>query len=195
MSTADAYAAMFDPSTHLQSARWYALYTRSRFEKKVAAHLHDRGFESFLPLIEEVHCWSDRRKRVWEPLFRGYVFVRTELKQKVPVLQTPGVVRFVGIRHAPSPIPDEQINWIRVLINAPDALRREAYVATGDTVRIVAGPFRGVEGFVMRVKDSMRVVVSLAAIAQSVSVEVPSEFVEPVRASAHLRAAALELLA
>jgi transcription antitermination factor NusG len=160
--------------------RWYALYTRSRYEKKVDLDLRSRGIESYLPLVQEVHCWSDRKKKVWEPLFRGYVFVRTDLREKVSILQTPGVVRFVGIRHVPSSIPDEQINWIRILTNAPDALRRETYLAVGETVRITAGPFRGVEGFIVRVKDCTRVVISLAAIAQSVSVEVPAEFVEPV---------------
>lgn len=170
-------------------ARWYALYTRSRYEKKVTDDLRGRGIESFLPLIEEVHLWSDRKKRVLEPLFRGYVFVRTDLREKIPILQTPGVVRFVGIRHVPSPIPDEQINWIRILINAPDALHREQYVAVGETVRIVAGPFRGVEGFVLRVKDCTRVVVSISTIAQSVSVEVPSEFLETVNQTQHICAA------
>lgn len=161
-------------------ARWYALYTRSRYEKKVNDDLHGRGIESFLPLIEEVHLWSDRKKKVLEPLFRGYVFVRTDLRDRVPILQTPGVVRFVGIGHIPSPIRDEEINWIRILINAPDAVRREEYIAAGETVRVIAGPFRGVEGFVLRVKDCTRVVVSISTIAQSVSVEVPSEFLERV---------------
>ncbi len=164
-------------------ARWYALYTRSRYEKKVHDDLCGRGVESFLPLIEEVHLWSDRKKKVLEPLFRGYVFVRTDLQARSRILQTPGVVRFVGIRHLPSPIPDEQINWIRILINAPDALRREEYVAVGERVRISAGPFCGVVGFVLRVKESLRVVVSLEAIARSVSVEVPLEFLEPVEKS------------
>lgn len=167
--------------------RWYALATRSRYEKKVASDLRANGFESFLPLIEEAHRWSDRKKKVLEPLFRGYVFIRTDLRSRVAILQTPGVVRFVGIRHRPSPVPDMQINWIRILIQAPDAVRRESYLEVGETVRIIAGPFRGVEGFVMKVKDSTRVVVSLSTIAQSVSVEVAPEFVEPIPSAMKLR--------
>lgn len=172
-----------------ESPRWYAVYTRSRWEKKIETDLSRRGIESFLPLIEEVHVWSDRRKKVQEPLFRGYVFVKTTMRDRLAVVQTEGVVRFVGVRNTPSPIPDEQINWIRILINAPDAVRREQYVNVGDLVRVIAGPFRGVEGYVMRVKDSTRVVVSLAAIAQSVSVEVASEFLERVAVSAQRSAA------
>jgi len=158
--------------------RWYALYTRSRFEKKIDRDMQERGIESFLPLVEEVHVWSDRKKKVFEPLFRGYVFVRTDLKNKLSILQTDGVVQFVSIRNVPSPIPDEQMNWVRILAESPDAIRREEYVAVGETVRVVAGPFKGVEGFVVKVKDSARVVVSLHSIAQAVSVEVMPEFLE-----------------
>lgn len=159
-------------------ARWYALYLRSRFEKKIDMDLRQRGIESFLPLVEEVHVWSDRKKKVLEPLFRGYLFVHTDLRNKYEILQTDGVVRFVGVHHVPSPIPDEQINWIRILAHSPDAIRREEYVKVGDAVRVVVGPFRGVEGIVMKTKDSTRVVVSLDSIAQSVSVEVAPEFLE-----------------
>jgi transcription antitermination factor NusG len=160
--------------------RWYALYTRSRFEKKIDDDLHRRGIESFLPLIEEIHVWSDRKKRVREPLFKGYTFVKTDLRDKSSIVQTDGVVRFVGVRNLPSPIPEEQINWIRILADSPDAIHREEYMSVGEVVRIVAGPFRGIEGFITKVKDSTRVVVSLPSIAQSVSVEVPPEFVEKI---------------
>lgn len=174
------------PATESPS-HWYALYLRSRFEKTSHAEFLRNGVESFLPLIEEIHVWSDRRKKVLEPLFRGYLFVRSDLSDRVNVLQTPGVVQFVGIRGKPSPIPDEQINWIRILTNSPDAIRREDFVDVGEQVRIGMGPFKGVEGFVTKVKDTTRVVVSLTAIAQSVSVEVAPEFLErtriPVRTS------------
>ncbi len=159
-------------------ASWYALAMRSRFEKKADLDLRSRGIESFLPLVEEVHMWSDRKKKVLEPLFRGYVFVKTDLRDKAQILQTDGVVRFVGVHQYPSPIPNEQINWIRILAHSPEAIRRENFVDVGDTVRVIAGPFLGVEGIVMKTKDSTRVVISLVSIAQSVSVEVEPEFLE-----------------
>lgn len=169
-----------EPQKYESSARWYALYTRSRFEKKIDTELRRKGIESFLPLIEEVRVWTDRKKKVKEPLFRGYVFVKTDLRNKLSIVQTDGVVRFVGVGHTPSPIPDEQINWIRVLSNSPDAIRREEYVGIGEIVRIAAGPFRGIEGYITKVKDSTRVVVSLPSIAQSVSIEVAPEFLERI---------------
>jgi transcription antitermination factor NusG len=162
--------------------RWYALYVRSRFEKKTDCELRRRGIESFLPLTEEIRLWSDRKKRVQEPLFRGYVFVKTDLRKRIEILQTDGVVHFVNIRNIPSPIPDEQINWLRIITNHPESVRREQYIAEGERVRIIHGPFSGIEGFVLHVKDSTRVVVSLDAIAQSVSVEVEQVFVERIQA-------------
>jgi transcription antitermination factor NusG len=157
---------------------WYALYVRSRFEKKTDFELQRRGIESFLPLTEEIRLWSDRKKKVQEPLFRGYVFVKTDLRERINILQTDGVVHFVSIRNMPSPIPEEQINWLRIITNHPDSVRREHYIAEGERVRIIHGPFSGIEGFVLYVKDSTRVVVSLHTIAQSVSVEVAHVFVE-----------------
>lgn len=160
------------------SQHWYALSLRSRYEKKAHAQLVEKGIESFLPLIEEVHVWSDRKKRVEEPLFRGYLFVRTDLKNKLAILQTDGVVHFVGIGPTPSPIPDEQINWVKILIGHPDRVVRESYIPEGQRVRVTAGPFLGLHGYVLKVKSSTRVVVSLDSIALSASVDIEPEYLE-----------------
>ena len=160
------------------NARWYALYLHSRYEKRAHQHLLDDGVESFLPLIEEVHRWSDRKKKVQEPLFRGYLFVRTDLKNRLSILQTDGVVHFVSIGGILSPIPDEQINWVKILIGHPDRFTRESYMSEGQMVRVSAGPFFGLQGYVIMVKSSARVVVSLDAIAQSVSVDIRPELLE-----------------
>jgi transcription antitermination factor NusG len=134
--------------------------------------------ESFLPLIEEVHTWSDRKKRVEEPLFRGYLFVRTDLKNRQAILETDGVVHFVQIGARLNPIPDEQINWVTILVGHPDRVVRESYMSEGQRVRVTAGPFMGMQGYVLKVKSSTRVVVSLDAIAQSVSVDIEPELLE-----------------
>ena len=157
---------------------WYALYLRSRFEKKVFKDLQEKNIEVFLPLIEEVHVWSDRKRKVMEPLFRGYVFVKTSLKDRYSILETGGVVRFVGIREKPSLIPEEQIEWLRRIIASPEHVKREYYLNVGERVRVIGGPLMGVEGIIKQLNGETRVVVSLDAIAQSVSVEVRSDLVE-----------------
>jgi len=159
---------------------WYALYLRSRYEKKVSAELGKKGVESFLPLVEEVHTWSDRKKKVMEPLFRGYIFVRTDLHDRESVLRTSGVVRFVGIKNKPSRIPDVHIDWLRRVTAGSPEVQHERYVEVGEKVRIVSGPFAGIEGIISRVKGISRVIVSIAAIEQSFSIQVPSDFVKVI---------------
>jgi transcription antitermination factor NusG len=160
------------------SPRWYALYLRSRYEKRAHQLLLGKGVESFLPRIEEVHTWSDRKKVVEEPLFRGYLFVRTDLKDRISILETDGVVHFVRIGAKLSAIPDEQINWVRILVGHPDRVVREEYMSEGQRVRVKAGPMMGVQGYVLKVKSSTRVVVSLDAIARSVSIDIDPELLE-----------------
>lgn len=163
--------------------QWYALYLHSRCEKKVSFELVGKNVEAFLPLIEEVHKWRDRKKKVLEPLFRGYVFVKTDLRDNGKILATDGVVRFVGINHRPSAIPEAQIDWVRRIIGQPQDIRRERYVEVGNKVRVVAGPLLGVEGYVLRKQGVSRVVISIEAIAQSVSLQVPTEILEAVHPS------------
>ena len=161
--------------------QWYALYLRSRFEKRVNEELQQKEVDVFLPLIEEIHIWSDRKKKVQEPLFRGYIFVKTNMHDKETILQTDGVVKFVGIREQPSPIPDNQIDWLRRIIGKPTFVKRENYFDVGERVRVTSGPFLGVEGFITRHQTETRVVISLSAIAQSVSIQVPAEILESMK--------------
>jgi transcription antitermination factor NusG len=161
---------------------WYALYLRSRYEKKVFKYLQEKQIESFLPLIDEVHVWSDRKRKVEEPLFRGYVFVKSDLRDRYTILETDGVIRFVGIRGKPSAISDEEIDWLRRIIRKPEHVQREQYLEVGERVRVVAGPLIGVEGLVRQLNGHTRVVISLASIVQSVSVQVDSDLLEPIAA-------------
>ncbi len=161
--------------------RWYALYIRSRWEKKVARELTRKSIECFLPLLRESHRWSDRSKTVEVPLFRGYVFVRTELRDRLPVLETDGVLHMIGIRGKPSPIPDEQIEWLRVLVRHPDSIQKKAGHIVGEKVRITSGPFMGVEGVIVMVKGATRLAVSIEAIQQSIVVDILSESITPVK--------------
>ena len=162
----------------MATPEWYALYLRSRYEKKVSVALAKKHVETFLPLIEELHLWSDRKKKVLEPLFRGYIFVKTDLRDKETIVTTDGVVRFVGIDHKPSWIPASQVEWLRRMVGGPVNVQREKYLEVGEKVRIIAGPLMGVEGIVRWVHGISRVVVSITAIEQSVSVQVPAELLE-----------------
>ena len=162
----------------MATPEWYALYLRSRHEKKVSVALAKKHVETFLPLIEELHLWSDRKKKVLEPLFRGYIFVKTDLRDKETIVTTDGVIRFVGINHKPSWIPASQVDWLRRMVGGSVEVRREKYLDVGEKVRISAGPLIGIEGTVRWIHGISRVVVSITAMEQSVSVQVPAELLE-----------------
>src|ERR1700682_6424897 len=97
---------------------WYALYTRARHEKAVAALLQQKGITTFLPLLSQMHRWSDRSKTVQVSLFPGYTFVRITATPEscVGILQTPGVVGFVGTGRRGIPIPDKQIEDVQTVL-------------------------------------------------------------------------------
>lgn len=153
--------------------KWYAIYTRSRHEKKVAANLQERQIEVFLPLRTMVSRWKDRRKEVQWPLFTSYLFVRIPPAMKVPVLQTSGVVNFVcSTQGMISPVPDDQIEAIRMLIASGLKYDPYPYLKEGMTVRVRRGPLKGVEGILIGKKKKHMLVLSVDLIQQSTALEI-----------------------
>ena len=161
-----------NPSSKIDTLHWYAIYTRPRFEKKVDAQLKEKGFESYLPLHTVVRQWSDRRKKVEEPLFRGYVFVRTTPRERVHSLQIIGAVRMVGFGGRPSIVPDEQIEAVRRILKEGLKVETIDYIQTGDLVEVVQGPLMGLKGVLMEKRHRGRFVISIDSIRQSISVEI-----------------------
>lgn len=153
-------------------AEWYAVYTRSRHEKKVAAALQDRGIELFLPLRTVVNRWKDRRKELQLPLFGGYLFVRIPPEQRLPVLKVGGVVRFVGNVEGPVPVPDEQIDAIRLLVESGLQYDPYPYLKEGMSIRIRRGPLKGVEGILLEKRKKHLLVLSVDLIQQSAALEI-----------------------
>lgn len=163
---------------------WFAVYTRSRHEKRVAQHLRERGREIFLPLIEKTHHWSKRATaRLQLPLFHNYVFVRITLAQRIAVLQVPGVLGIVSRGHIPCPLPDAEIEMLQSSLQL-GKVEPHPYLATGERIRIRTGPMAGMEGILLRIKNELRLVVSLELIQRSVALEIDACDVEPAVARA-----------
>lgn len=151
--------------------RWYAVYTWARHEKVVARHFEERGVVYFLPLYQAIHRWNERAARVSSPLFPGYVFVQIGAKNRHTPLQVPGVVHFVSTGGAPCPIPDEEVEALRmVLLNGKD-VGPHPYLAPGNSVRIASGPLAGLCGTIQRTKSGSRFIVSVEMIKRSVAIE------------------------
>src|SRR6266516_6445095 len=112
--TSGMYAAtVAEPATLPGLLRWHAIYTCSRHEKSVSRQLREKQIDCFLPLYKSVRRWKDRRKQLELPLFPGYVFVHMALKDRLQVLQLPGVVRFVNFNGKPAALPDAEIEALR----------------------------------------------------------------------------------
>ena len=162
---------------------WYAVYTQPRHENKVYDRLLKKKIETFLPLIERWSRRKDRRKRIHLPLFPGYLFVRTSMDPYVhlEILKTDSVVRILGNDGKPIPIPNEQIFTIHALIKNGVAVTPCPYLKEGMRVRVVNGPFIGIEGFLVKAQPQKhRLVLSVDLIKESVSVEIDELDVEPI---------------
>jgi len=165
------------PAAYLER-RWYAAYTCPRHEKRVAEQLQQRAIESFLPLYESVRPWKDRRVRLQFPLFPSYVFVRIALVDRLRVLQVPSVVRLVGFNGLPTALPDREIEALRKGLADRKQLEPHPYLTVGRQVRIRSGPFRGLEGILIRKKGTWRVLVSIHLIQRSVLLDVDAASLE-----------------
>jgi transcription antitermination factor NusG len=159
---------------------WYAAYTSARHEKKVAAELGRRSVEIFLPLYTSVRRWNDRRVKLDLPLFPGYVFVYLALRERLRVLEVPGVARLVGFGGLPVALPDEQVERLRAGLNGQLRVEPHPFLTVGRRVRMVRGPFQGAEGILVRKKGGFRAVLSLELIMRSIAVEVDVSEVEPI---------------
>jgi transcription antitermination factor NusG len=169
-----------DIATRIASAHWFAVYTAPCREKRVLDHLAMRQIESFLPLYRTPRKWKNRcRVELERPLFPGYVFVRISDAERIRVLEAPGVVSIVGRGRVPEPLEDHTIATLQASIH----LRRaepHPYLVVGEQVSICTGPFAGLSGIVLRQKGSLRVVITLKLLMQSIAVEVNTEDLEPL---------------
>lgn len=151
---------------------WYALSTRARHEKKVFEHLQKKGVISYLPLQTFYRRWSDRHKKVQEPLFSCYVFVKMNLNERLPVLQTDGVVRLVSFNGIPATIPDSQIDAIRTVLEHKRTIEKADYLTPGQKIEVIFGPLKGIRGILAEIKNQQRLVIRLDSIMQAISVDI-----------------------
>lgn len=171
------------PELHAEP-RWYACYTRARHEKRVDALLRERGIETFLPLVQRERQWADRKKLVEFPLFPSYLFGRFTLRGVHQVLTTPGVSTIVRTGGRPTPIPDEELDNVRLFAEALSLSgidpEPRPYVEEGQQVRIKSGPFEGVTGVVVERRGRKRVLVGLEAIGQGLEIDIDRAALQPI---------------
>ena len=153
-------------------ARWFAVWTRSRHERAVFDQLTSHSIEAFLPTVARWSRWKDRKKKIDWPLFPGYCFVHIAPVNRLAVLKCGGVVSIVSFNGELMPVPDEEIEGIRTLVNSALPYDPCPLLKTGTKVEVVHGPLKGVIGKLQRKGPHMRLVLSVDLIGRGVSVQV-----------------------
>jgi transcription termination/antitermination protein NusG len=160
--------------------RWYALRTKSRHEKLVRDQLEKQGIEPLLPTVKRLSQWKDRKKEIEVPLFSGYCFVRFSQQDRLPVQKVSGVVEVVGSGSRPEPIPNEEIEALKTLMNSVLPYDPHPYLHEGMMVEVVRGPLQGVHGILLRKEKRHRLVIGVRLIQQAAAVEIDVQDVVPV---------------
>lgn len=179
MQTVQVSPPLVDGQEKWKAVRWFALYTRSRHEKIVNDELRKKRIETFLPLRKVTRHWSDRKKIIDEPLLPGYLFVHAPFEERWNILNTVGVVSFVGKKSDPPEVPHAELDALRLFTEQEIQIDPFPYLKQGDRVYVRSGPFKGVEGFIVRKDRHCRLVISLDLLMQSVSVVIDEACIEP----------------
>jgi transcription antitermination factor NusG len=162
--------------------KWFALYTKPRWEKKVDLVLLSKDIESWCPVQKVQKQWSDRKKIIEEPLFKSYVFVHIDEKERVKVLMTDGVLNFVHYLGKPAVIRDEEVLVIKKYLLEKDAsisLQSIESFNENALVKINHGIFMDNTGTVLRA-GKKKVFVKLESLGQVMTVEFPAEYLSPI---------------
>jgi transcription antitermination factor NusG len=167
----------------IKDKMWYAVYTKPRWEKKVADLLTRKNIENYCPLNKVQRQWSDRKKIVMEPLFQSYVFVNVSNKEHLLVRETSGVLNFVYWLQKPAVIRDEEIGMIKKFLNEYHHVQVERSVVNlNDKVRVLGGPLMMREGNVLEIKNKT-VKVLLPTMGYTLVAEIEKSNIEKVSIS------------
>lgn len=159
------------PGSMDEQRRWFAVFTRSHHEKRVARYYAERDIEHLLPISRVLRQWSHYRKVIVEmPLFPNYIFVRISHRERVRAMEVPGALSLVGQSSVPAALSDSEIESLRESLKLK-SFEPHPYLVVGAKVRINKGPLAGREGIVLRNGNRNRVVLTLSLIMKSFAVE------------------------
>jgi transcription antitermination factor NusG len=159
----------------IKEKAWFALYTKPKCEFKAAEQLNQCKINYFLPTITRIKNWSDRKKKVIEPLLRGYIFILADEKERIASLEQQAVVRCIFDSGRPAKIPQWQIDNLKKMLNSNSELFIKEGLIPGTQVRIKDGPFDGVIGIIQNSESGKTISVSIDLLNRSVIAHLPKE--------------------
>jgi len=154
---------------------WYGIRTRSNHEKVASIVLRGKGYDPYMPLYRLKRGGPGAQGEAEYPLFPGYVFCRFDVKKRLPILMTTGVISVLGFGKEPAAIPDEEIEAVQAVLLSGLPAEPCAYLREGQKVRVKNGSLDGVEGILVKKKNQYRMVVSVTMLQRSISVEIDGE--------------------
>ncbi|MBV8843360.1 MAG: UpxY family transcription antiterminator [Bryobacterales bacterium] len=173
-------AAKNTPVISAEKQSWYGLRVRSNFERQVSQLLRAKDIQEYLPLYKTRRAWSDRVREIELPLIPGYVFCRIALESRPKVLATTGVVGLAGSQNQPLPIDERELAAVRKMAETQSTVEPWPFLRIGQRVRVHRGPLTGVEGILLKVKSSYRLVVSVTLLGRGVASEIDAAYVRPL---------------
>lgn len=165
--------------------KWFAAYTRNNFARRIKSRLTEVGVECYLPMRLQERIYNGRKRRIEMPLIPNVIFVRIDAERCYDIVNELSLPMRYVLDHAerrPAPISDKQMNDFRFLIEMPDDCLTlvDIPLAAGDRVRVTAGPMKGIEGELIRIKGHRRVVVRLNDTISVASTYIPATMLERI---------------
>lgn len=156
---------------------WFALYVKPKHEFKAKGELDQLSILNYLPLITRLKQWNDRKKKIAEPLLKGYIFIYADEKERLFSLENRCVIKCISDHGRPAKIPEWQILNLKNMLNNDADFKVVDGIAKGVTIEIIEGPFKGVRGIVQKSETENNLAVSIDLLNRSVVVHMPKESV------------------
>lgn len=169
----------------MEQKKWFVLQTRPRNESVVQRQVQARSIETFLPQIEKIRIWSDRKKKIQEPLFPGYVFVHGSEDERVSAISgTAGALKYVFFEGRPAEVSEREIMLIRDSLKEPEKISLEQMkISRGDEIVVTHGVFKGMKGRVNEFRGNYKLTVNLEELSYSFSIILSLGEVELLKAT------------
>ncbi|NOX64358.1 MAG: UpxY family transcription antiterminator [Chlorobi bacterium] len=162
----------------LKMKKWFALYTKPRHEFKALEQITAFDITTYLPTTTVIRQWSDRKKKITEPLFKSYIFINADELERNQALTSDAVLKTIFFNGKPAVIPDWEIENLKQILNNADKVTVFNGIVKGTKVEIGSGPMMGLEGVVSKVsKNEQTLAVSIEMLNRSVIVTLPASTV------------------